>query len=180
MVAVCAQKLHHVDWPVASQSEASLGFFSCSCWVMLSLASSSQTRMMVTYLQLSPRSLCLWGRKEPRQRPTWVHVCSWESESPPTCPQPPLVTERARIRDAGRVEGSVVCPGLRPGPVFHSAGQRTCYLRCLFGKKELRRRYLHAINVELLPGLLRSAVCLGLILSILPTSRYPSARLILS
>ena len=77
MVAGCAQKLHHADWPVASQSEASLGFFTCSCWVMLSLASSSQARIMVTYLQLSPRSLCRWGRKEPRQRPTWVHVCSW-------------------------------------------------------------------------------------------------------
>lgn len=116
-----AQKLHHVDWPMASQSEASLRVFTCRCWVMLSFASSSKTRMMATSLQLSPCSLCLWRRKEPSQRPTWVHVCSWESESPPTCPRPPLVTERARIRGAGRVEGSVVCPGLRLGPAenFH-------------------------------------------------------------
>ena len=158
MLAVCAQKLHHVNWPMASQSEASLRFFTCCCWVMLSLAFSSKTRMMVTYLQLSPHSLCLWRRKEPSQRPTWVYVCSRESESPPTCPRPPLVTERARVKGAGRVEGSVVCRGLRLGLVFHSAGQRACYLRWLLRKKELRRRYLHAINVELLPVLLRGTV----------------------
>lgn len=56
------------------------------------------------------------------------------------------------------MEGSVVCRGLRLGLVFHSAGQRACYLRWLLRKKELRRRYLHAINVELLPVLLRGTV----------------------
>lgn len=105
---------------MANQSEASLGFFPWNYWIILSLASlvaeeddGDPSVTEAGFSLPSRKLLSVEGEKEPRPSPD---VCLHESANSPTCPRPSLVSGMTRIKDAGRMEGRAVCPGLSRGP----------------------------------------------------------------